>query len=80
MPDVGDLALAAAISQVLEGESFRSVAEQYHVSRNTLKRRIDGFNPRDLDHSYHRSLSRTLDAGRLARATGGCRPRPVYAL
>lgn len=52
MPDMEDLALAAAISQVLEGESLRSVAEQYHVSRNTLKRRIDGVNPRDLAHSH----------------------------
>ena len=61
MPDVGDLALAAAISQVLEGESFRSVAEQYHVSRNTLKRQIDDFNPRDLAYSHHQSLSLTLE-------------------
>lgn len=52
MPALDDLALAAAIKQVLEGQSLRSVAGQYHVSRHTLNRRINGVAPKELAHSH----------------------------
>ena len=63
MPALDDLALAAAIKQVLEGQSLRSVAGQYHVSRHTLNRRINGVAPKELAHSHRQSLSPTLEKG-----------------
>ena len=56
-------ALAAAVDQVLKGQSIRSVAEQYHVSRTTIKRRIDGVTPKELAHSHRERLSPTLEKG-----------------
>ena len=63
MPVLDDLALAAAIKQVTEGEPLRKVARQYHIPRSTLRRRIDGVSSKETAHSHRQSLSPTLEKG-----------------